>query len=231
MEAQYTYEVITATCPQRREPKESSEMVNQLLLGEPLRVIEQLPKWWKVHSIIDQYEGWVDPKLIALTKGELKTLRQSSFLEHLKQGLYSTYGAFSYDQVTPVKSIIEDAEKFIGAPYLWGGKTFMGIDCSGLMQVLWGVHGVELPRDASQQVLLGHEITSIFEAQDGDLAFFENDIGKITHVGIICIEENKSKIIHASGIVRKDTLDQKGIFREEEQDYSHQLNTIKRVTP
>ncbi|NQX92391.1 MAG: C40 family peptidase [Flavobacteriales bacterium] len=229
MEDQTVFEVITATCPQRSEPKEGSEMVNQFLYNEPLQVIERHDKWWKVRSLIDQYEGWVDPKLIAQCSTTPKTQRQSAFLKHHSDGLYSTLGSFTSLNDKSNTSIIKDATDFLGAPYLWGGKTFMGIDCSGLMQILWGVHGVELPRDASQQVKIGMEIPSVLEAKNGDLAFFENEQGRITHVGIITIEDHKTFIIHASGVVRKDPLDQKGIFQEEKQEYSHFLNTIKRV--
>ncbi len=122
------------------------------------------------------------------------------------------------------KNIIEFAYNYLNAPYLWGGRTPLGIDCSGLSQMAYKLAGHVLPRDAYQQADLGITLSFIEEAAPGDLAFFDNEEGKIVHVGIIL--ENQ-KIIHASGKVRIDTLDHFGIYNHEQKKYSHRLRILK----
>jgi hypothetical protein len=123
-------------------------------------------------------------------------------------------------------SLIESALKYFNSPYLWGGRTPYGIDCSGLTQIVYKLNGIVLPRDASQQVLMGEPLTFVEEALPGDLAFFDNAEGKITHVGIIW---DCHKIIHASGNVRIDNVDHQGIFNVDKKQYSHKLRVIKRI--
>ncbi len=123
------------------------------------------------------------------------------------------------------EKIPEYAFMFLNAPYLWGGRSPFGIDCSGFSQLVYKLCGINLPRDASQQVLHGSPLNFVEEAQAGDLAFFDNDEGNITHVGIVL---DNHKIIHASGKVRIDQLDHFGIFNTEQQKYTHRLRVIKR---
>jgi gamma-D-glutamyl-L-lysine dipeptidyl-peptidase len=122
--------------------------------------------------------------------------------------------------------IVETASKFLNSPYLWGGRSVLGIDCSGLTQIVCRIHGIDLPRDASQQVEIGETICFRHDAKTGDLAFFNNDKGKIVHTGII-IDENH--IIHASGYVRIDKIDHSGIYNQDSGRYTHNLSVIKRL--
>ncbi|MFM2266649.1 MAG: hypothetical protein RL757_89 [Bacteroidota bacterium] len=120
------------------------------------------------------------------------------------------------------------ARRYSFAPYLWGGRSPFGIDCSGFTQSVFKFLDIPLLRDASQQATQGEEVGFVEATQAGDLVFFDNAKGKITHVGIMLDSE---KIIHASGHVRVDRLDHQGIFNEERNEYSHQLRVIKRILP
>ena len=122
--------------------------------------------------------------------------------------------------------IIGYALMYYNTPYLWGGRSPYGIDCSGLSQIVYRMAGIDLPRDASQQVTLGQNYSFLEEAMPGDLAFFGDETGAITHVGIIW-EQNR--IIHASGRVRVDKIDHQGIFNEDLKRYTHNLKVIKRI--
>ena len=124
--------------------------------------------------------------------------------------------------------IIKFARRYLFAPYLWGGKSPFGIDCSGFTQTVFRMAGIRLRRDASQQVEQGRLVDFVDQTQAADLAFFENDKGKIIHVGIM-LEGNQ--IIHAAGQVRIDRLDHQGIYNEERNLYSHKLRLIKRFLP
>lgn len=124
------------------------------------------------------------------------------------------------------EDIIDTARLFLNAPYLWGGRTFMGMDCSGFTQLVYKLNGYKLPRDAYQQAELGQPLSFVEEAQPGDLAFFDNEEGKIIHVGILL---SNTEIIHASGNVRIDKFDHYGIFHSENKKYSHMLRVIKRI--
>ncbi len=140
--------------------------------------------------------------------------------------------SYKYDgQVTEVpsakkirNSLIENAYMYLHAPYMWGGRTPFGIDCSGLTQMVYKLSGIPLLRDASDQATLGKPIDFVEQAQPGDLAFFDNPAGRITHVGIIL--GNKT-ILHASGKVRIDKLDHYGIYNKEKKTYTHSLRLIR----
>ena len=146
-----------------------------------------------------------------------------------------TIGEVSYSfegQTTDItqKRSIEDLKQtayvFLNAPYLWGGRSPFGIDCSGFTQLVYKLNGHILPRDASQQVELGVPLSFVEEAEAGDLAFFDNEQGAIVHVGMVL---NNQHIIHASGSVRIDKFDHYGIFSSDTKKYTHMLRVIKKI--
>ncbi|MEI6899969.1 MAG: C40 family peptidase [Bacteroidota bacterium] len=124
------------------------------------------------------------------------------------------------------QKLVADAKLFLYSPYLWGGRTPFGIDCSGFVQMVYKLQNLKLLRDATQQATQGEALNFLEESQPGDLVFFDNEEGQIIHVGILI---NTSTIIHSSGKVRIDAIDHQGIYNAEEQRYTHTLRVIKRM--
>jgi len=237
--------------PLRAEASDTSEMVSQVLYGEILKVIETRKKWSRIRLSFDGYEGWIDNKqflliseedyidlekkpsklsvnlvdIITTSKKELISICLGSNLENTSYLNHQYEGDFT-GGTKPKSEIIETAQHYLNSPYLWGGKTPFGIDCSGFTQMVYKLNGYKLLRDASQQATQGESLSFIEESEPGDLAFFDNEEGVITHVGII-MEDNY--IIHAHGTVRVDRLDHSGIFNSEKRIHTHKLRVIKRI--
>jgi len=238
-----------ALSPMRSDKKDSAEMVNQLVFGEAIEIIDKDANWIFIKSSYDGYEGWVDEKQINYLsqKDHSNWIENSSFLfsnhqqistPYGKQTLYSgafvgkTTTAFSIGsqlyrltKKNQPKPFIAFAKQFLNTSYLWGGKSSVGIDCSGFTQLVFRSRKIFIPRDASQQIQLGGEVP-FKEKKEGDLAFFTNPSGKVIHVGLIL---NNSRIIHASGRVKIDKIDATGILNLETGTYSHRLYQIKRI--
>jgi cell wall-associated NlpC family hydrolase len=233
--------------PGRREPSDKSEMITQLLFGEVYLVLEEQKKWVLIRSEADQYECWIDRKqhTSIAERVELNQTILSAFaplscgdqMWFLPAGSKVTQGKFSIGKQQfsfdgsddrAEKDPIQYANQLVGAPYLWGGKSIFGIDCSGLVQVVYACCGIQLPRDAYQQAEIGETVDFVETAKAGDLAYFDNEEGRITHVGIMLDGEH---IIHASGSVRIDRIDHEGIYNSDTESYSHRLRIVKRVIP
>jgi gamma-D-glutamyl-L-lysine dipeptidyl-peptidase len=167
----------------------------------------------------------IDSTYLLLGKGcQLPLSSGSTF--HLGHKTYTTISkSKSIPKKFTVSRVAATAMDYLNTPYLWGGRSIMGVDCSGLVQIVYHVCGLDLPRDAAQQALKGKTIDFVDEALPGDLAFFDNPSGEIVHVGIIT---GSGKILHASGRVKIDKIDHNGIFNNELGAYSHSLRIIKR---
>ena len=140
---------------------------------------------------------------------------------------FITVGQKKENKKTKTKSnLTKVASLYLNSPYLWGGKTPFGIDCSGLTQMIYRINGYKIPRDANEQSEFGETLSFIDESEPGDLAFFDDKEGKITHVGML-LENNY--ILHAHGNVRIDRIDQTGIFNQVKQKHSHKLRIIKKI--
>lgn len=118
------------------------------------------------------------------------------------------------------------AVKYLNSPYLWGGKSTFGVDCSGFTQMAFKICGYRLLRDSGQQAQQGRPVIAVHEARAGDLAFFKNPEGKINHVGILL---EKDKIIHSSGRVRVDPFTEEGIMNQDTKIYTHQFSHLRRI--
>ena len=187
------------------------------------------------------YDGWIQAKQFCEIneevynnlKGKKTYLINKPIVEYkskfLTMGtpLYEPYlDAIEMPTEFHPEMMVSYAKMLLDAPYLWGGRTAMGMDCSGLVQVCARMCGLLLPRDSSQQVKEGELVYFLQETRPGDLAFFGEEDGHITHVGIVMDNE---QIIHCSGQVRIDYLDQTGIFNKERNEHTHRLQAIKRI--
>jgi len=258
MKADTTVTTRLAACPVRFRPDDTSEMVTQFLFGEYAKVIEYRKDGWvHIELSHDGYQGWIDGKMLLRSEtptegtayccldifGQVFSDKHSTWISlgaNLPDydGILAKVGGgtFRYSgQVTNMDELVPSTERIekvsrrlLNVPYLWGGRTPLGLDCSGYTQLVYKCCGVLLKRDAKDQALEGDMVDFVSEARVGDLAFFSKKSDRITHVGIVLPE---NKIIHASGRVRIDTLDHYGIYNEEIQEYTHRLKIIRRYIP
>ncbi|ALJ04219.1 hydrolase Nlp/P60 [Pseudalgibacter alginicilyticus] len=237
--------------PLRFEASDSSELVSQVLYGDHFKILEQRKSWSKIRLAFDKYEGWIDNKqYLEITADQYSNLQDVSpilstdlveFIEDEQEQLYPILLGSSLNGLAllnhshdgnlvkgkhPKENLINTAFFYLNAPYLWGGKTPFGIDCSGFTQMVYKLNGYKLLRDASQQATQGEALSFIEESEPGDLAFFDNNEGIITHVGIIM---KNNYIIHAHGKVRIDRLDHSGIYNVDKKMHTHKLRVIKKV--
>ncbi|WP_316798069.1 C40 family peptidase [Pedobacter frigidisoli] len=165
--------------------------------------------------------------------GSLYYLSPGSNLPNLTDG-YCYAGAEKFKlNFEPFDTTVSDfktdlastAKFFLNVPYLWGGRHLFGMDCSGFVQTVFKMFNIKLNRDASQQAEQGELVGFLAEVKSGDVAFFDNEDGKITHVGIML---SPNEIIHSSAKVKIDPIDDQGIFNKELGKYTHKLRIIKR---
>lgn len=237
--------------PLRIEPSDPTELVTQVLYGEIFKILEKRKSWSKIRLAFDNYEGWIDNKqYVEITENNYNKIKNEDhklsldlieYVQDINNKLYTIpigsslngldllnhkFDGNTTDSKQDKSNLIVTAFTYLNAPYVWGGKTPFGIDCSGLTQMVYKLNGYSIFRDASQQATQGQPLSFIEESEPGDLAFFDNAEGNITHVGII-MKDNY--IIHAHGHVRIDRLDHSGIYNVDRNIHTHKLRVIKKI--
>jgi len=242
-----------AVAPIRQSASDESEIVSQLVFGDFVKVLKKNKPWIKVKNHSDNYEGWMDFKQLVYIDSETynkgieamhqpvnsKTLELTGPHGNLTVFLGASLPFFDGKECqlgneiytinkeikkVSYKDIKILSEYYLNAPYLWGGKSMFGIDCSGLVQNVFKAINIQVPRDAFKQVLIGTNI-DWNERQIGDIVFYTTSTNKVTHVGILV---TKDEIIHAHGRVRIDLADEKGIYNDEQKKYTHHFYSVKR---
>ena len=230
-------------------------MLSQILFGEKFSIIDTVGSWIKIETAFDNYTGWIDTDhnnltpdnaddegfvlnrpLVCLKKDKTQiTLEPGCEIYNpdfsngkftLAGNTYTVANEFCKDYVSVNESVSETAARYVNSPYLWGGRIPSGIDCSGFTQLVFKIHGIAIARNSWQQAQEGKSVDFINDAMPGDLLFFDNEQGKVNHVGMIL---SPGLVIHASGRVRIDPVDHQGIFKKEINGYSHKLRMIRRV--
>lgn len=226
-----------SVAPIRAEHSHQSEMTSQLLYGETFNLLEIKDRFAKIRIDFDGDEGWISTNQFTKISEEDFANRMTNVITNtvgfydLAEGktllsLGSELATKNQKELKPVtpENIAETAKLFLNVPYLWSGRSFFGVDCSGFVQLVYKIHGVALPRDSPHQAEIGEVLSFVEESQPGDLAFFENSEGIITHVGLML---NNQEIIHAFGKVRIDSLDSTGIFNKDLNQHTHKLRFLR----
>ena len=242
---------VVPVAPIRAEGSHRAEMVSQILFGETATIIHETKDFYQIQMHQDGYEGWCQKLQLQIlpegatiiTKGYTTNWVNSAVFNgqaiqlplgtpivfDAQANFVLTYTDASLDPTNNVftaEALEIVVKQFLGTAYLWGGRSVFGIDCSGFVQMVFKLFNYKLPRDAYQQAEMGEAIGFLAEAKPGDLAFFDNEQGKITHVGILL---SPHQIIHASAVVRIDPIDQAGIVSSSSGLRTHQLRTIRRI--
>lgn len=237
--------------PLRETTSNDSEMVSQVLYGEHFKILEERAQWSRIRVAFDNFEAWISnrqllkiaeetyfqleetpPKysadlfdFVTDQNGHLITIPIGASL-NATDLLNHHFDGHSVSGEKPKMEIVKTALLYLNSPYSWGGKSPMGIDCSGLTQMVYKLNAYQLNRNSADQAKQGEALSFIEESEAGDLAFFDDKEGVIDHVGIMM---NDNYIIHVDGKVRIDRIDHSGIFNAELKKHTHKLRVIKKI--
>ena len=238
--------------PVRNAPELAAEMTSQLLFGEHFKILESRKSWSKIRTSHDKLEGWIlNGQMDFIPKEEYEQIHKSEDNSHCTDLISYVEGSTGVlvpillgssiikSKCLPTKfegssikskqdkgNLIKIASLYLNSPELRGGRSPFGIDAAGFTQMVHKINGYNLQRTAERQAAQGIALSFVEESEPGDLAFFDNALGAIDHVGII-MENNY--IIHVNGRVRIDRLDHTGIFNNDLRNYTHQLRVIKKI--
>jgi len=226
------HQVIIPALPIRKAPDAAAAMDDQLLAGEVFAVLETRDGWAWGQSRADGYVGWVEcsglsdtirpvdhvigvlrtyafPEpsikappnhLLSLNAGFTAGRREGRFVEAIGLGWVVEAHCLPVGEIA--SDFVAVAEAFLGAPYLWGGKESLGLDCSGLVQMSLQAAGQAMPRDADQQEAalkaIWEDVTDTAERRRGDVVFWPG------HVGIMTDSEH---LLHANASSMDVTLE------------------------
>ncbi|MDT0649321.1 C40 family peptidase [Autumnicola edwardsiae] len=228
-----------------------SEMISQILYGEHFKILEERGKWSKIRLAFDGYEAFINNKqylkigedeynrlqneslklssdllsYVVNDQGYLMSVPLGSSLNFIQNFRHVFEGEVS-SGIKQKKNLVHSALLYLNCPYCWGGKSPLGIDASGLTQMVYKLNGQRIKRTSAEQATQGIALSFIEESEPGDLAFFDNHEGVIDHVGIM-MQDNY--IIHVDGMVRIDRIDHSGIFNVDLKRHTHQLRVIKKI--
>ncbi len=226
-------------------------MVSQVLYGEHFKILEERAQWSRIRVAFDNFEAWISNKQL-LKIPEETYYRLDEAIPNYSADLFDfvtdqnghlitvPIGAslnaidllnhhFEGHSVSGEKlkvEIVKTALLYLNSPYSWGGKSPLGIHCSGLTQMVYKLNGYQLNRNSADQAKQGEALSFIEESEAGDLAFFDDKEGIIDHVGIMM---NDNYIIHVDGKVRIDRIDHSGIFNAELKRHTQKLRVIKKI--
>lgn len=246
-----------AAVPLREEAREGAEMVSQLIFGDTGEILERSGNWFRIRNGIDGYEGWATSYMLTeveqadqarisgwrylweakllLEDGSHLTLPLGAripLMDHMAEPAAFSLGGACWKLAGPAQALAWQTSKipdlallFLNTPYLWGGRSSFGIDCSGFAQQVYAMGNVSIPRDSSKQQQAG-EMIPFLDRKPGDLVFFSKENQeRVTHVGILYSQD---QVIHASGKVRLDFLDENGLIHAESQERTHWMVSINR---
>jgi len=250
---------VVPIMPLRSEQSHKSEIISQALWGECSEIIATgADGWVRVKCQYDGYEGWATANHLEIIDEALFNAQDTHYTASwvntvqmngkpmqipfgcaIKNGKETTANwgkirvqfeeapaLIGKSDAVDVEKLLKSAFLYLNTAYLWGGKSVFGVDCSGFVQTVYKTAGVRMLRDTYQQATQGTTVDFLQEARAGDLALFDNPDGRFVHVGILL---NDHEIIHASGKVRVDPIDNQGIINADTGIRTHQLRIIKRV--